>query len=149
MSIKVDTMLFELAKLRESDSQYTFKIATANEALRQTKEYTDLQMLKEAQVQNEAQIILTEKNVREIALSEYAANQVKDFGGVQIKNFTILEYDEQAAVNYCLKHQHAGLLKLDKRGFEKVAKITQPDFVTIKEEPRAQIATDLSEYLEK
>jgi hypothetical protein len=147
-------MLFELAKLRNKNSQYSFKIAAANEALRLTKEFTDLQMIKDAQAQNEAQIILIEKDIREVALEEYDESQVKDLGGVQIKTFTSLEYAEGAAILYCMNHQEKKLqemvsYKLDKRGFEKIAKELKPEFVTIKEEPRAQIATDLSEYLEK
>lgn len=90
-----------------------------------------------------------ETEIRNVAIEEYMINGVKDLGGVQIKVFTNLEYDEQAAVNYCLEHQHATLLKLDKRGFEKVAKELKPEFVKIEEVARAQIATDLSNYLEK
>jgi hypothetical protein len=90
-----------------------------------------------------------ETEIRNEATLDYLDNGIKDLGGVQIKNFTVLEYDEQEAVNYCLEHQHATLLKLDKRGFEKVAKELRPEFVRIEEVARAQIATDLSDYLEK
>lgn len=147
MSIKVDTMLFELAKLRVLQNEAHQNVAEVDERIkclpeiieREAKQLTEKSILE--------QIAGLEKDLREVALEEYAINKHKDLGGVQIKIFTSLEYDENIAVNYCLEHKHNTLLKLDKRGFEKVAKELKPEFVTVKEEPRAQIATDLSEYL--
>lgn len=147
MSIKVDTMLFELASLRRTKLGGDSYIEKLDEEYRSTPQYKEYVAAKDAQRQIDDQISSLENDIREVALSEFAENQVKDLGGVQVKIFTIMEYDDQAATDYCLSHNHASLLKLDKRKFEKVAKELQPDFVTIKEEPRAQIASDLSDYL--
>ena len=148
MSIKVDTMLFELARARDDERRSKANIEKVQAKLEQTEEWIYLQQMKTTLSNIQSGIELMEKDVREVALAEYAENKVKDLGGVQIKVFTNLEYDENTAVNYCLEHQHATLLKLDKRGFEKVAKELKPDFVKIDEVARAQIATDLSEYLQ-
>ncbi len=147
MSLKVDTMLFELARARDDERRSKVNIEKVQAKLEQTEEWIDLQQMKETLSKIQSGIALIENDTRAVALAEYTESQLKDLGGVQIKTFTVLEYDENTAVNYCLEHQHAKLLKLDKRGFEKVAKELQPEFVTIKEEPRAQIASDLSEYL--
>jgi hypothetical protein len=147
MSIKVDTMLFELAKLREKHQEAQEAAKRAQEVLETEPLWQKVQSFKtDAAVVGEL-VGKLENEIKNVAIEEYMINGVKDKGGVQIKVFTNLEYDEQAAVNYCLAHQHATLLKLDKRGFEKVAKELKPEFVKIEEVARAQIATDLSDYL--
>ena len=66
---------------------------------------------------------------------------------IKIKEYTVLDYDAGAAVDYCREHL-PNALKLDKRPFEAVAKVAELDFVTISKEARATIATDLSKHLE-
>ena len=61
--------------------------------------------------------------------------------GVSVKVFTILDYDTKDALKWAMSHQIA--LTLDKKSFETFAKATPLEFVTISEEPRAQIATNL------
>ena len=147
MSTKIDTMLFELAQLRKKHQE-------AQEAAKRTQEVleTDPLWQKVQSFKTDAAMVgelvsKLETEIRNAATLEYADSGIKDFDGVQIKIFTTLEYDEQKAVDYCLEHQHANLLKLNKTGFEKVAKELKPDFVKIDEVARAQIASDLSEYL--
>jgi hypothetical protein len=65
---------------------------------------------------------------------------------VQIKQYTVLDYDDAYALEYARQHLPQAL-KLDRRVFEKVAKAAQPDFVAISKEPRATISRDLSEYV--
>ena len=67
--------------------------------------------------------------------------------GVTIKIFDILEYEPGKALDWALEHKLA--LKLDTPKFEKLAKISPPDFVGIGQEPRCQIATDLEKVLEE
>jgi len=53
-----------------------------------------------------------------------------------------LDYDPKEALKWAMEHQIA--LSLDKSSFDKFAKATPLDFVTIREEPRAQIAQNLT-----
>ena len=149
MSIKVDTMLFELAQLRKKHQEAQDAAKRTQEVLETDPLYQKVQSFKTDAAQISELVDKLETDIRNVSVGEFTDNGVKDLGGVQIKIFVTLEYDEDEAVNYCLEHQHANLLKLNKTGFEKVAKELKPEFVTIKEEPRAQIASDLSEYLEK
>ena len=66
---------------------------------------------------------------------------------IKIKEYTVLDYEQDAAIDYCREHL-PNALKLDKRPFEAVAKVAELDFVTISKEARATIATDLLKYLD-
>ena len=62
--------------------------------------------------------------------------------GVSIKIFQTMDYDPKEALKWAMTHQIA--LSLDKKSFENIAKNTPLEFVTIGEEPRAQIAQNLA-----
>ena len=148
MSTKIDTMLFQLAELRKKHQDTQNAAKRAQEVLETEPLWQKVQSFKTDAATVGELVSKLETEIRNEATLDYLDNGVKDLGGVQIKIFTLLVYNESAAINYCLEHNHANLLKLNKTGFEKVAKELQPDFVTIKEEPRAQIATNLNKYLE-
>ena len=85
-----------------------------------------------------------EAKLRELTLEVYAETGNKTpADGVGIREVTKLEYDTKTAYNWAIEHSMA--LNLDKRGFEKIAKVSPPDFVTITKEPQATIATNLDE----
>lgn len=92
----------------------------------------------------------TDADIRKIALDEYATYQNKKPGnGIEIKVFkvaTILDPDR--AREWSL-HNFTPALKLDESAFKKaaIAGTIPPTLATVEEEARAQIATDLSEYL--
>lgn len=65
--------------------------------------------------------------------------------GVGIREMTKLEYDAKEALDWALEHKIA--LALDKRAFDKIAKTSPLEFVTISIEPQATIATDLDKIL--
>jgi len=67
---------------------------------------------------------------------------------VKVKMYTALDYDDGDALDYARVYVPRAV-KLDKRAFEKAAKVLEPDFVTIWQEPRITIARDLNEYLPK
>lgn len=67
---------------------------------------------------------------------------------VTVKDFTVLEYEEVEAVDYCRFHAPVALdVKLNKAVFKKIVEASKPDFVTVKIEKRAQIASDLSKFV--
>lgn len=85
---------------------------------------------------------LAEDNLRLMTLQAYAETGDKaPTEGVSVKLFQVLDYDPKEALKWAMEHQIA--LSLDKKSFEGFAKATPLDFVTISEEPRAQIATKL------
>ena len=96
-----------------------------------------------------ADVADAEDDVRKLSLAAYVEggkSDKKPHPAVQIKTYTVLEYDEGDALDYCREHL-PNALKLDKRAFEKVAKVAEPEFVAVKDEDRATIARDLSEWL--
>lgn len=87
-----------------------------------------------------------EKELRELVL-ESSNQEVKATFGVSIRKITRLEYDELSAIDWVITNNHRSLLKLDKKGFEKVAKVLSLEFVDIREERQATIGRDLSKVL--
>lgn len=90
-----------------------------------------------------------EADVRALGLAAYNATKDKaPMGGVTIKLFTRLRYDATRAFQWA-KEKAMCLVpeQLDVAAFEKVAKATTLDFVTIDQEPQVTIAKDLTAYL--
>lgn len=84
--------------------------------------------------------------VREMAL---ASGEKHPHPAVTVKDISGLEYDDAPALDWALAHHMA--LALNKRLFEKHVKADPTafmEFVTVTSTQRADIATDLSKYLE-
>lgn len=83
-----------------------------------------------------------EDTLRILALQAYTVTGNKQPApGVSVRVLTKLEYNPKEALKWAMSHQIA--LSLDKKSFEGFAKATPLDFVTIREEPQATIASDL------
>ena len=83
-----------------------------------------------------------ENTLHELTLQAYAETGDKaPAAGVSVKIFQVLSYDQGEAMKWASEHRVA--LKLDTSTFEKIAKVDTPGFVTISEEPRAQISRNL------
>lgn len=68
--------------------------------------------------------------------------------GVKVKLQTVLDYQEEAALEWARRTGLALIPEsLDRKAFEKLAKATTLDFVTANTVPQAQVATDLSPAL--
>jgi|TARA_Y100000310_G_scaffold344765_1_gene459335 hypothetical protein len=81
--------------------------------------------------------------IRETALAHYAVDgNKKPSPGVGIRVSTKLDYTPANALAWAKEHSIA--LSLDKRAFEKIAKVDTPEFVTVTEEPQATIARELT-----
>lgn len=103
------------------------------------------QDLLDALTQAGANVAELETNLRELTLQAFAETGNKaPAEGVSVKIFGVLSYDPKEALQYAKEHGVA--LKLDTTSFEKMAKISElrPSFVSITEEARAQIASNLS-----
>ena len=67
---------------------------------------------------------------------------------IAIREYTVLDYDPKAALDYCIAHVPKAL-SMKKAVFEKAAKVLDLDFVEISKEPRTTIARDLSRWVER
>lgn len=101
------------------------------------------QGLFDALTQAGAEVAEVEARLRESTLQAYAETGEKaPTPGVSIKLFQTMDYDPKEALKWAVAHQIA--LSLDKKSFETFAKSTPLEFVTLGEEPRAQIAQNLT-----
>ena len=137
----------KLARARCIVAEYEATLVEAEEELHATPEWAAadqaLQDIRQAKVE-QANV---ETEVRERALGIYEETGDKaPHPAVTIKMYTVLDYEDADAFDYAREHLPKAL-KLDKRTFEKAAKILELDFVVIRQEPRATIARDLSGYL--
>jgi len=109
--------------------------------MRQEWEVEHADLLQRVKV--EAEILATrEAQLREHGLSLYTKTGDKaPCPGVGIRSMTRLQYDAADALKWAKHHDVA--LALDKSTFEKIARVTPPEFVEIIVEPQATIATDL------
>lgn len=95
-----------------------------------------------ALIQAGAEVAEVEAMLRELTLQDYAQTGNKTpVEGVGIREVTKLEYDTKVAFSWAVEHTMA--LKLDTSAFEKIAKASPPNFVTVFQEPQATIATQL------
>ena len=96
---------------------------------------------------DEATIAAQETSEEEALLRELTLQAYRETGnkapaiGVGIREVTKLEYDIKVAFNWAVEHTMA--LKLDTPAFEKIAKVSPPNFVKIFQEPQATIAAQL------
>lgn len=85
---------------------------------------------------------LAEIKLREMTLQSYTetGNKAPEIGvGIRVKS--VLSYDHKEALVWAVDHTIA--LKLDTASFERFAKATPLNFITITEEYQATIATEL------
>ena len=143
----MDTQLIgNLARERERVKAAERALENADKILQLTPEWAArnevIQELQRARQFEKAQ----DDIVRAIALSEFGSTGVKSaHPAVTIKMFKRFVYDARQALDYAREHI-PNALKLDARAFEKAAQALGLDFVTIEDDPRPQIASDLSEY---
>lgn len=89
-----------------------------------------------------------EDGLREAAVAVYREEgEVEPSYGVSIALHTAIEYDEEEAVKWAEQNAPALIVKtINRKALEALVSAGEkPDFVTVKKEPRARIASDLSE----
>jgi hypothetical protein len=96
-----------------------------------------------------ASIAVAEDEVRLLALQAFEADNTnkKPAPGVEIKDFVTVYYEPSDAFDWALDHKL--YLSLNKAEFERFAKSapSMVAFVTVRQESKAQIATDLAKAL--
>ncbi len=145
----MDKAVARLASIRQIEAECRADIAGAEKALRLTDAWQYLEQQREYLKVTQGDVADATAEVRKYALDIYEATGHKSpHPAVNVKMYTVLDYDGGEAVKYALLHLPQAL-KLVKRDFEKAAKVLELDFVTISQEPRASIARNLDEFTEE
>ena len=143
----MENAIVRLAQARKMEAEWQAEVAEADVDLKASAEWQyreqRVQYLKAAQ----ADVADAEAEARKQALAAYEETGDKaPHPAVKVKMYTALCYNLDKALDYAREHLPQAL-KLDKRTFEKAAKVLELDFVDIVQEPRAILARDLGEYL--
>lgn len=142
------TTIQELAVLRKEIEEVKAVMKSELDNFQAAPFWVDLQTRRAG---IEEAIRLAEEVIRDEAITAYKADETKKKGpGVTVKIFTTVEIiDEGAALQWC-KQNFTPALKLNTAMFEKAAKAgTIPaELAKVDTEPRAQIDSDLSKFLE-
>lgn len=145
--MNIHEKIAELAQLRVNRNKLHNEQQKMMLALQNSEPYMQLDLMR---TQTDAEIERVTEEIRMKALEEFNGTKNKHpFDGVQIKFFTIVSItDETRAREWCLMNFRPAL-KLDAKVFEKAVKdgTIPADLAKVDVEPRAQISTDLSDYL--
>jgi len=141
----------QVAQARKVAAQHKERAEYQEALLQATPAYRELLRLQEATQVAKTLLAENEAAYRAQMLAALEATGEKKHPGGQVKTIKSYEYDEALAVTWALEHGHANLLKVDASGFKKDVAASdrlRPDFVTVVEKPRAELASDLSQFLE-
>jgi hypothetical protein len=88
-----------------------------------------------------------EADIRKLAVEMFDGENKQVHPAVGVGEYTVMEFDDDEALRYCVDHQMYSLLKLNVSAFTKAAKAGIFEFVLETKQLRAKIASDLSQYL--
>lgn len=142
----MDRKIKYLAQCRKVEAEYKTQVAETEAELRKSTLWDCLEQERKYLATAKADAKDAEADVRKAALEAYImTDDPRPHSAVQIKMYTVLEYNLGDAMGYAREHLPQAL-KLDVRTFEKAAKAIELDFVRAVKQPRATIARDLSEW---
>ena len=141
-----------LAEFRKQSANLAEKIVALNNALKETPEFKALEAAQNAKKEVEENASFLDGFIRKAALEQFNTTKAKPtIAGVTVKIFKLLRYEKAAAESWA-REKMPELFKLDEKGFEKYAKAVADTVpvpcVTFEEDPRVEISSDLSMYLE-
>jgi predicted RecB family nuclease len=155
----IAAQVLRVAELRRRQNEVATKIAEARAAFLES-----IKPLTEEAEQLGSECEAAEATLRASALAHYEQTREKrPAAGVQVKVYTRLEYDLEKADKWTREQGLARIPEkiipekiipekiipemLDRRAFEKIAKVRPIDFVVKKQEPEVTIAKDLEKAL--
>lgn len=149
----IEDKLRKVAEIRKEIREKLFDYDCKKAKIEQSEGY--VMMLRAKEIADELieseNILLSE--IRERALERFFASNFeakKPAPGVEIKKFTVLKIKDEKSAKEWAAHNAPNTLRLDERTLQKViAGGVEVDWASIKDDYRAQISSDLSEYLEK
>jgi hypothetical protein len=147
----IKTWLVAVAEARTIQADIGRSLAEAKAALDASVQYAIWNQAKEALSERKAITKQAEADVKALLVEYYElTGNKKPTEEAYIKEYTIIDYDAGEALAYAKEHLTAAVIpeKLNKRAFEKVAKVVSLDFVTESKEPHGTIASKLGHLLE-
>lgn len=116
-------------------------------AIEETPEYRVWNIAKNAASEASAEVDKLEAEIKALAIANFDGNKTPA-NGLVIKVFQVVTMDEKSAREWAFINYRPAL-KLDKTAIEKAAKdgTVPAEIATVTSENRAQLASDLSEYL--
>jgi len=139
----------KLAKLRQASVRLEERKAKAVEALQETAEYATVDALTNSVKDIKAKISFLESEIKEHEVE--SAKKYKGYlpiVGVTIKNFKVLKVEDDKKAKVWLASNAPALLSYSDSKLLKAVENLEIDWATVETEPRAQIESDLSVYLE-
>lgn len=138
----------DIAEKRKYITVVEDRIEAQQKKLERTQEYQHLKTAKERLTRLLYDLRSVETEYKDECVESHVETGMTNFPGGKVKLYTTLDYNKEQARNWAIEHNHAGLLNLAKREFERVAKSLNPDFVAISQTPKMTLSKDLSEFLE-
>jgi len=141
--------LAELAESRRLEQVWKSKITTINAEIDASPIGQARSQAHESLRQAQNCVAIATGNVQTCALQQYADTGNKTpHPDAKIALTVVLAYKLVEAIGYARDHLPQAL-KLDKRTFDRAAKVLDLDFVTFTQEPRVRISRDLSAHLDR
>ena len=138
----------KLARARQEAEQASAKRKAMLEAFKNSPEYAEATWI---ETQTAELVERLENTLRAEALGQYENDKSKSGNGYKIKNETIVSIpDTQAAIHWC-KENFTPALKLNEAVLKTAAKngTVPAEIVTVIEQPKVYIDSDLSQFLEE
>ena len=144
--------LKDLAKIRNDIIKTKEDLVYAQELLEERIEYKEVLACKE-ELKAYAEIQETlEENIRSDAVMLSAFTNYEDrkpVSCVEVKEFTIVNITDERIAKIWVAQNAPDALSIKKAPFNKIAKVMNLDFVDKSKEYRAQVSSNLSEYLDE
>jgi len=142
---ELDDMLEKLKDLREKAGIARMATKAAELALKSHILYEEFNQAAEQEETINLEIKDLELKIKGLVIDDFNLNgqSDKNYGPVQVKIFKKAVYLVDTAIEYCVDHKLLSPLKLNIREFDDISLKIKPDFVEIKEEPKAQISSIL------
>ena len=142
----MDDLIRILATERKRLAEDNEKVTAAMKMVEATPLWADWKTARGLAEQSRAVVADLEEQVRAAAVACYDNTGNKHpHAAVEIKLFTVYDYDPLKAKQYAVEHLPTAL-SLDTRKFQRAAEVLDLDFVKIGKEARAQIAADLADW---
>lgn len=146
--ISMQTELFKVSEARKAAQLQSQFVAELLSQLEATEIYKQVEMNRDELKRLKESVAQLESEYKTECVEAFQLTGEKQQLGGQIKEYTVLAYDEPTAIQWAIEHNHANLLKLDKTKFKKAAEALLPEFVEKSIEPRMTLASDLTKHLE-
>ena len=144
--------LKDLAKIRNDITKTRVDLVYAQELLEERIEYKEVLACKEElKAYTKAQTTL-EDQIKPTALRLSSFSGYKDrkpVSGIHVKEFTVVTILDEKKATIWVANNAPSIISISKAKFNKTVKALELDFIKIEAEYRAEILSDLSEYLDE